>query len=219
MPAKLETPEESVVGESERAEGINTAIAEESKIKSIIQEIVGSSLSFDIITKNSEIAAKSVSISRELKQKTQTSTVLFTNIEYTGKDFIDKFMIYDEIPKSIASNINEVKIYTPSKAKYQVIEKDPKILIIFDNVTSGETNTITYLINKPLDETVVNDFKTPTLFVKSITVSKEAKVETKKGKYNWVWYVVGIVVVLFVLIYIIAKKKNNKPNGNNSKKR
>lgn len=129
--------------------------------------------------------------------------------------------IYDEIPKSIASNINEVKIYTPPKAKYQVIEKDPKILIIFDNVTSGETNTISYLINKPLDETAINDFKTPTLFVKSIIegVPKEIKVESKKGKYNWVWYVVSIIIVSFVLIYLITKKRDNKPKGNKLKKR
>ncbi len=183
---------------------------EDSNVKSAVAEVVGGSGGssvFNEMIKNSEIIVKSVIVSREIESKTPTSTLLYTNIKYTGKDLVKDFMVYDIIPKTFASDISEVIVSIPTKAKYNVIEKDPKILIIFDNITEGETNTITYSVNKQLNKAILNEFGGPTLFAKE-TISKEGI--KKPLRIRYLWYFIGGAIVLIVILYLIVKSKTVK---------
>ncbi|MBI2672700.1 hypothetical protein HYX19_00405 [Candidatus Woesearchaeota archaeon] len=219
------TPEAAVETNSianeikQSAERIST-ILEDLKIKAAVQDIVGS-LPLNEVAKNSEAVSKSVSVSRSIESK--TSTVLTTNIKYAGKDLVKDFMVYDIIPKTFASDISEVTVSTPAKAKYKVIEKDPKILIIFENITEGENNVVTYLIDKHLSANVINDFDSPILFAKEIITKEElakkeaakpiSKEETKEAvkkpirSYNWVPYVIVLLVIAAVVYFIVKKKQ------------
>ncbi len=220
------TPEAAVETNSlineikQSAERISTILGDE-KIKSAVQDVVGTSIALSEVAKNSETVAKSISVSRSIESK--TSTVLTTNIKYTGKDLVKNFMVYDIIPKTFASDISEVTVSTPAKAKYKVIEKDPKILIIFENITEGETNVVTYLVDKHLSANVINNFDSPILFAKEVITKEElAKKEAEKPveevvkeeavkkpirSYSWVLYFVVLFVIAIVVYFVVKKQR------------
>ena len=89
----------------------------------------------------------------EITYKT-TMTISVTN---PGKKKMQKIKVIENIPKSVALSASEIK----SNTEFTVIEDDPIIQFEIDEVSSGNTKTISYTVDNEIDTATANQMTTP----------------------------------------------------------
>jgi hypothetical protein len=89
------------------------------------------------------------SVTRSVVVDTENSlSIASLHIENSGR-FIQRLEIIEEIPKAIASNVNQVDFEVPPS---DIIKSDPVVRWTFEYLDFYETRTITYKVPKTLEE-------------------------------------------------------------------
>ena len=151
---------------------------------------------------------KDANIKRTLVANSGSSTISVA-VKYSGNGSISDFLVYDEIPKSFAENIKDIKIRATSSKERTVINEDPILLFKYENVEPGKEFEIIYEVNKKVKIDVLDEFKQPVILEKvkpSINIIESKDNNQISRSKNYILFIIIGIVVIIVLIYFVIKK-------------
>lgn len=135
--------------------------------KSGAEKVVGQPIEKFDIDKTKEMIFSKLAVLRRIASTLQNATVSISvkNIEVYP---VRNFVLFEEIPKSVASNISEVKRWLINGMEVslepgQVMRADPLVVWRFDELESGESVNITYEVDVKVNSTTAANYSAPAL--------------------------------------------------------
>jgi hypothetical protein len=161
------------------------------------------------LIEKAEVIRGDINISRKINTK-DNKTDIVTTVKYFGKQKVHNLMLYEIVPKNIASDTSKITVTTTGTV--EIVNFDPEYLITFPEVTKDTTFTINYGLTGTYDQSVIDGIITE-VYVESLEdpIPIEQK---KKGSFDTliISYGVIIFIILTLIVYVIVKRRQrNKP--------
>ena len=162
---------------------------------------------------------------------TYKSTFTIT-IRNNSNSNMEDIVIVEIIPKNIASDASQITSLT----QFRVLVADPVIEFIVPSLNAGQTSTVSYSVNEnvteaefeamsgavakgtvvastPVTEEVIEEIDTipNTTPDTGYTDTSYTDTITKKSN-NWIYWLIGIVIVLAIIGILFFKKNNHRRN-------
>ncbi|MBU0530558.1 MAG: hypothetical protein KKC05_02690 [Nanoarchaeota archaeon] len=106
----------------------------------------------------SSLITKDFTTSRNIKTTSSKST-LTTTIKYSGSKRVKNLIVYETVPKTVASSSDDITVTAPG-AIIGVVEKDPQYIFVFAEVNPSDELVITYEVSDDVSTGVLDDFST-----------------------------------------------------------
>jgi len=197
----------------ETAETINVLFAQtpfaetlenKTRLKEAIEKMLETALSEQAI-KNLEALSASISqdttINREITIESNKST-LDLKIKYNGTAKATNFMIYDKIPKSFAQNADSVTVSAPG-AEIEVVEQDPEYLFLYPEIIPQQEISISYIVNKKVNESVIDEIST-SLFAEKLVPEKKGM---PLGTFILIMLLTILVIIAIIALRVLSLRK------------
>ena len=165
---KIETIDVSIAQTPVTETGLEAKTTLISAIEKVLEKTLNENAISSLETSSSAITADS-KVSRSIKSENGKSN-LNLKIKYDGAANVKNFIIHDRIPKSFASDANSITVSAPG-AQIEIVEQDPEYLFIYPEILPQQEISISYAIDKEVDENVLNE-ASAVLFAESITEEK-----------------------------------------------
>jgi hypothetical protein len=142
--------------------------------------------------------------------KNYTTVTLF--IENKGNASVSKFILKERLPEAVAQTPSELFNFTVQPYGF---EKGSVVVEwLFDNVGPGETKSVSYTVEKEIDERTMGDYEAPKIF--SQQTNEEVSVQPAENKQaGFDLTLVGIIGVMVVLagaiLYFMRKAQTYQP--------
>jgi len=93
-------------------------------------------------------------------QTSNSESRLVTSFEYVGDVKINNFIVYDKIPKAFASSADQITVYAPKTATYEIVNNDPEFLFVYNQLLPKDQVIISYTTGHLVDLELINDTET-----------------------------------------------------------
>lgn len=142
--------------------------------------------------------------------KNYTTVTLF--IENKGNASVSNFILKERLPEAVAQTPSELFNFTVQPYGFE----NGSVVVewLFDNVGPGETKSVSYTVEKKIDEKTMGEYGTPQIF--SQQTNEELPVEPVENKQaGFDLTLVGIIGVMVVLagaiLYFMRKAQTYQP--------
>ncbi|VVB61701.1 Uncharacterised protein [uncultured archaeon] len=205
------------VDEKKDKNEIKGIIQQDKKLQDAIKSMLGltelSDKKIDEIAELSSEVSKSVTGSRSISVSAGATTLSYAFV-YTGDQTVNKFIVYDTVPKSVAASSDDITVIAGG-ATVNVIEKDPAFLFAYPTIAKGESKTISYSVNKQLNKSVINSFSAPVIIAGGIVEGAQTQqnasqapnqAQTETPKSGNILIVAFAIIVAIVIGYYFFKR-------------
>ena len=191
----------SLVQEPVEDKEIEELIEQNEELIDKLSPLIGEELSEEIKNRIIELAKKiqkHVEFNRTLEvDPDRNRSSLILRVKYNATREVKDFMVYDVIPKSFANSSDSVEVSVD--AEIVILKEDPEYLLVFENLNSSEEKTITYSVDRRVDEDIINEVSTPMVFA----LYTEAPRPT--GPF-YIYNTIFVVIAVFIILLFVARK-------------
>ena len=129
-----------------------------------------------------------------------TFTLYFKN---EGDEKIGKFLLKEHLPEIVAESPED---FTEFSVEPHGFEQGSVVVTwLFENVEPGETRSVSYTVEKELDEGVLNDFEKPKVVVAASNAQGGASPEGEAG-FDFTTPVIAVLTIVVAgMVYYFAR--------------
>jgi len=144
---------------------------------------------------------KTFSVTKGNETKKYTTVTLY--IENKGNASISNFLLKEHLPEAVASSPSELFNFTAQPYRF---EKGSVVVTwLFDNIGPGEKKSVSYTVEKEIDEKTMGEYQAPQVLAQQIGGQENAtqKQPTESKTAGFDFTLVGIIAVMIVLAGVI----------------
>ncbi len=156
------TGEGNVTTRRARFEFGNPGIGENERLREAIMKVLNISGMSEQARANMEELSSTISSGSEFHKEMASGngkTTMTLTYKYSGQKMIRNFMLYETVPKTIASSSDDLTV-TAEGAAIEIVESDPEYLFTYPEVYPDQELNITYSVDQELDTALLDETST-----------------------------------------------------------